>query len=155
MFSCSFIYILSPLRTIFSPPTNQTTLNRQTGRADHFPRSRYPNQAIFLTAYLQTRPFSSQQTFSPDLFPRSRPPIQTIFHAADLQSRPFSTRQTSDQTMTRPPTSQLISQPQICSERPTSRHSGQIVSLWVGLREVNKKQLWMNLATHTIHTRSA
>ena len=88
MFSCSVIYILSPLRTIFSPPTNQTTLIQQIGWTDHFPRGRYPNQAIFLTAYLQTRPFSSQQTSSPDLFPRSRP-----------QTRPFSTKQTSYQTI--------------------------------------------------------
>ena len=138
MFSCSFIYILSHLRTIFSPPTNQTTLNRQTGRADHLPPSIPPDQAVFLSADLQSRPSSTQQTSNPDLLPRSRPPIQTIFHAADLQSRPFSTRQTSDQTMTRPPTSQFISQPQVCTERQTSRHPGQIVSLRVGLREVNK-----------------
>ena len=89
MFSCSFIHILSPLRTIFSPPTNQTTLIQQTGCTDHFPRGRYPNQAIFLTAYLQTRPFSSQQTSSPDLFPRSRPPVQTTFHEADLRPDHF------------------------------------------------------------------
>ena len=92
----------------------------------------------FKPADRQSRPFSSQHTSRPGRFPLSRPSVQTFSHAADLQSRPFSTRQTSDQTMTRPPTSQLISQPQLCTERPTSRHPGQIVSLWVGLREVNK-----------------
>ena len=131
MFSCSFIYILSHLRTIFSPPTNQTTLNRQTGRADHLPPSIPPDQAVFLSADLQSRPSPTQQTSNPDHFPRSRPPVQTIFHEADL-------RPDHDQTMTRPPTSQFISQPQVCTERPTSRHPGQIVSLRVGLREVNK-----------------
>ena len=85
MFSCSFIYISSHLRTIFSPPTNQTTLNRQTGRADHLPPSIPPDQAVFLSADLQSRPSPTQQTSNSDHFPRSRPPVQTIFHEADLR----------------------------------------------------------------------
>ena len=106
---------------------NRPFSSRQISKPGHFPYSIPPDQAVFLSADLQSRPFSTQQTSSPDHFPRSRP-----------QTRLFSTKQTSDQTMTRPPTSQLISQPQLCTERPTSRHPGQIVSLWVGLREVNK-----------------
>ena len=131
LYFVSFTYNFQPTNKPdhFNPADrlNRPFSSRKISKRGHFPYSIPPDQAVFLSADLQSRPFSTQQTSSPDHFPRSRP-----------QTRLFSTKQTSDQTMTRPPTSQLISQPQLCTERPTSRHPGQIVSLWVGLREVNK-----------------
>ena len=152
MFWCSFIHILSPLHTIFRIPTNQTTLNRHNARADHFPGSRHPNQAIFLAADLQTIPFSSQQTSSAALFPRSRRLVQTMFHVADLRPDHFPLSRPSDQTMTRPRTSQLTDSHKFAQNDQPPDNPGQIVSLWVGLRGVNRNSsgwtLQRILSTH-------
>ena len=80
----------------FQPTNKPDHFKPATGRADHFPPSIPPDQAVFLSANLQSRPFShaadlqsrpfsTQQTSSPDHFPQSRPPVQTIFHEADLR----------------------------------------------------------------------
>ena len=84
-------------------------------------------QTIFLAADFQSRPFSTQQTTRPDHFPRSRP-------------------------QTRPPTSQLISQLQICTERPTSRQSRSDRFLMGWVKGVNRNSsgwtLQRILSTH-------
>ena len=53
---------------------NRPFSSRQISKPGHFPYSIPPDQAVFLSADLQFRPF-----------PRSRPPVQTIFHETDLR----------------------------------------------------------------------
>ena len=81
-----FIHLYFVSFTYNFQPTNKPDHFKPADRqSDHLPPSIPPDQAVFLSADLQSRPSPTQQTSNPDHFPRSRPPVQTIFHEADLR----------------------------------------------------------------------